>query len=360
MTDKIIDLDLIDEGNDGNIFDNLMSTIEKLSISGAASKEYSKKFEDIVLSIERKVQDLSDVDDTKASGVYIQLRNVMTEYKNVIIHDNSSEMLNNTIYALSTINNSIYDYKNLPRIINQLSIKRNLHGNEWSLENIKKASFIGLASLDYDTININKLISEKFIDSWNIDMVFKTLEYKGHKPLEFIYQFAEILNNIEGVKIEIEKIEKGSIITRIKAFFTTEKSKKNAADVLESARKFAEGRLEKDYEEKEKMKSEKEKIELEKQILQQEIDENTNLDSLYLTAIHIKQAEEDLKRKKLENIKLSLEVLKDSRELFTELLAEGFVSQDDFKILINEIPFLEKIDGKLTIGESIEIKNLPE
>lgn len=360
MTDKIIDLDLIDEGNDGNIFDNLMSTIEKLSISGAASEEYSKGLEKIVLSIERKIQDLSDVDDTKASGIYFQLKNVMTEYTNVIIHDNSSEMLNNTFEALSTINNYIYDYNNLPKIISKLSIKKNLHGNIWSIENIKKASYIGLASLDYDTININKLINEKFIDFWNIDMVFKTSEYKSHKPLEFIYQFAEILNNIEGVKIEIEEIKKGSIITKIKAFFTTEKSKKNAAEVLESARKFAEGRLEKDYEEKEKMKSEKEKIELEKKILQQEIDNNSNLDSLYLSALHIKQAEEDLKRKKLENIKLSLEVLKDSRELFTELLAEGFVSQDDFKILINEIPFLEKVDGKLTIGEAIEIKNLPQ
>lgn len=360
MTDLIIDLDLIDEDNDGNIFDNLMSTVEKLSISGAASEDYSKRFEHIILSIERKVQDLSDIDNTKASVVYFQLKDVMTEYKNIIIHDNSIEMLNNTIEALSTIENFIYDNKNLPRIINQLSIKKNLQGNIWSMDNIKKASYIGLASIDYDSKNISKLISENFIDSWSIDMVFKTSEYKSHKPLEFIYQFAEILNNIEGIKIEIEKIEKGSIITKIKAYFTTEKSKKNAVEVLESARKFAEGRLEKDYEEKEKMKSEKEKIELEKKILQQEIEKETNLDSLYLSALHIKQAEEDLKRKKLENIKLSMEVLKESRELFSEVLAEGFISQDDFKILINEIPFLEKVNGKLTIGEAIEIKNLPE
>lgn len=357
MSDKIIDLDLIDN-SDENIFDDLMSAVERLNIQNG--NHGVSELETIVLSIERKIQDLSDKNDNRGITTYGYVKRVLSEYTLILNNDNSSDTVNITREALSHLNFSIdpsaLDFNNLQNVVDKLSIQKNLRGNISSLSNIKKAACIGLASLSYDTLNIGELVGDVYYKSWDIEMQFENQDFDEHKPLNFIYQFIEILSKIEDVKLQLEDIKKGSIIAKIKAYFKSEKSEKDVAEVLESARKFASGKLEKEFEEKEKLKSEKEKIDLEKQILIQQIETTTSLDALYSTALQIRHSEEDLKRKKLENLKLSLELLRDSRDTFSELLADGFVSQADFKILINEIPFLQKIDGKLVIGETPIIK----
>ncbi len=357
MSDKIIDLDLIDS-NDENIFDDLMSAVEKLNLAGA-NKETSDKLENIVLSIERKLQDFSDINQEKASIAYATVRTVMAEYSRVLLNDNSFETVGIAIDALSCINSSMRvesDFKSIEHVAGQLSIRRNLRGSVSSIENIRKAAFIGVASVESEHKNITQLFDTTDELVWDIQMIFETERFEEHKALEFIYRFVEILSQLEGVQIEVNEIKKGSIIAWLKSYFKSSKSKQDAAEVLESARKFASGKLEKEYEEKEKLKAEKEKIDIEKKLLQHELESNSDIDSLYLNALKIRHAEEDLKRKQLENAKLSLEVLKDSREAFAELLADGFISQGDFKILINQLPFLEKKEGKLIIGETSIIK----
>lgn len=357
MSDKIIDLDLIDN-DDENMFDNLMSTVEKLNLMGA-NKNTSNDLEVIVLSIERKMQDLSDENNKSAKTVYASVKNVLFEYTKILTNDSSFETIGLAANALSCINNTMRtgsDLKLIEEVAAKLSIKNNLKGNVSSLENIKKAAFIGVASVDYNQKNIDELFHPSNDLVWDIEMKIESQEFDDHKALEFLYRFVEILSTIEGVQIKIQDIKKGSIWAWLKAYFKSDKSKNDAAEVLESARKFASGKLEKEYEEKEKLKVEREKIDIERQILQQELNSSNDLDSLYLAALKVKHLEEDLKRKQLENARLSIELLKDSRETFAELLADGFVSQSDFKILINQIPFLEKVNGKLTIGETSIIK----
>ncbi|OHT46412.1 MULTISPECIES: hypothetical protein [Flavobacterium] len=357
MIETVIDFDLT-ENYDENIFDNFMSTVERLNLSGETSIEESKKLENLVLKLERNVQDLTDLSTEFNSLILNNVKRILSDYNKILIHSQSNEMLGLAFNTFQTLNNSIYHYQHdnafnkLVDVTNRLSISNNLNGNLSSLENIKKTAFIGLTSLEYEYSYVNNLFDNILYESSEILINFKTKENETHKPLEFIYQFIEILNKIEGVRVEIEEIKKGSLVVTLRAYFNSKKAKDDACELLEGAKKFASGKLEKEYEEKEKIKEEKLKINVEKKILQQELDQSVNLDSLYLKALNIKQSEEDLKRKQLENIKLGLEVLKDSRDLFTELIGEGFVSQSDFDMFINQIPFLQKIDGKLTVGEN--------
>lgn len=358
MTDTIIDFDLKDN-NDSNIFDNFMSTIERLNLSGETTSEESKKLEKLILILERNIQDLSESNMQCNSLLNDNITDILSEYNTILINNHSKEIITLAVNTFQTINNSIYyyqhdnSYNKLIDVTTRLSVKKNLKDNPSSLENIKKTAFIALTGLEFDSHNIADLLEAKYYETCDISINFQTENFENHKPLEFIYQFIEILNKVEGVQIEIEQIIKGSLLVKLKAYFNSKKAKDDVAELLDGAKKFASGKLEKEYEEKEKIKEEKEKLNIEKKLLQQELDENVNLDSLYLKALNIKQAEEDLKRKQLENLKLGLEVLKDSRDLFTELIGQGFVAQSDFDMLINQIPFLQKEKGKLIVGVNI-------
>ncbi|OMQ12248.1 hypothetical protein [[Flexibacter] sp. ATCC 35103] len=360
MTETIIDFDL-SENFDDNIFGNFMSTVERLNLNGQTSNEESRRLESLILKLERNVQDLSESSLQSNSLLMSNVGRILSEYNTILINNHSNEMIGLALNTFQTLNNSIYHYQHdnvfnkLIDVTNRLSISNNLNGNLSSLENIKKTAFIGLTSLEFNYSDINDLLEDQYYESSEIFFNFKTESSDSHKPLEFIYHFIEILNKIEGVKIELQDIKKGSLVVTLKAYFNSKKAKDDACELLEGAKKFASGKLEKEYEEKEKIKEEKNKINIEKKILQNELDQSVNLDSVYLRALSIKQAEEDVKRKQLENLKLSLEVLKDSRDLFTELIGQGFVAQSDFEMLINQIPFLQKIDGKLTIGENVLI-----
>lgn len=358
MNDNIIDLDLIDE-NDENIFDTIMASVENIHLSGATSSKMKTNLESVVLSLEKKMQDLSDKDKSLALKTYMSVKSVVSQYASVIVSDKTDEGMSIAYNALSCLNNSItattsvHNIKIIKDISEKLSIKNNLFGDISSIENIKKATFVGLANANF-SIKFN--LKRYNFDVWEIDMNFETSEFETHKPLEFIFQFIELFNSLEGVRMDIEDIKKGSLKVKIKALFENAKSNEDVIEILDSAKKFAFGKLEKDFEEKEKLKAEKEKLDIEKKLLNHELKENSSLDSAYLKALTIKQAEEDLKRKQLENLKLKIDLLKESRNSFSELIAEGFLCQGDFEVLINELPFLAMRNGKLVMGETPELK----
>lgn len=208
-----------------------------------------------------------------------------------------------------------------------------------------------LYAFDSSMVDTN---TNKVIDEWKIDLFFDLEVSESHKPLEFIYQFIEILNSIPGVKVTISDIIIGSLGVKLKAVFESVSSKEEVKEILESTKKFTKGKLEKDFEETEKIKKEGEKIEMEKKLLLQEIDSKGSLDTAYLKSLEIQAAEEDLKRKKLENAVLQVELIHKGAQAFSELLARGIISQKHFEMAINDIMFISINNGKLSTGEIID------
>ena len=123
---------------------------------------------------------------------------------------------------------------------------------------IKESHITTLKNERLRVIEENRREIEKLSSPLEIELYLS--DTKDSKSLQTLSIFIECLNSIEGTDVTIVEIRKGSIISQLKLFFQSPDAKKQAIELLESTKKFAIGKLEKEYSESEKLKKETEKI----------------------------------------------------------------------------------------------------
>jgi len=356
----LIDLALLDE-NEENPFDKIMSLLEKAKLQGGGNSDIDS-IEKKVLLLERKLQDL----DEKSSRVNVTISQAVVSIMNaaslLIADDTTDATVNLMGSSLDVINGILYSAEDkkeyqIKKEIELISPVKILHKRQKSKIHsaelidafqlgISKSFILGLPIGDIKG-NLEKEI-------WDIDFHFETPTFENHLPLEFLYTFIEVLNKYEGVTVFIDEIKLGSLKARLKVIFDNAKDKDEVKELFESSKKFAKGKLEKDYEESLLKKTEREKIEVEKEIAEEELKSIKSVETSYVKSLEIQEKEQELLKKKLENKKLEMELFMQKKEIFAELLSEGFISQHDFSMMIKGIPFLRIEKGKLFVGEDIE------
>jgi hypothetical protein len=361
----LLDLEMIENEKEDNL-DEIMQVVEKYSLE-TNDIETKDSIEGKILFIDRIIQDSEEKSSNSniRSSITSLLKQYFVSAKKESKRENF-EFFNKSLDYIIQFSKSVpYEsddfinkYKNILSPVKHLKERRMylVDTNDYN-----KAGTIALTH--YEILNSNwiskskvesKDSAEQVIDEWEIEMFFEVNETEAHKPMEFLYQFIEILNSIPGVKIKIESLTIGSLKAKLKATFKNMASKEEVKELLESTKKFAKGKLEKEFDESQKVKKETEKIDAEKELLLQEIEQKASLDTAYLRALEIQSAEEDLKRKRLENSILQLELMKKGFQALSELLAKGIISQKHFEMSIKGLPFISFKGGILLEGGSLD------
>ncbi len=368
MKENLIDLEVIDN-EDENPIEEIMSTVERYSL---VNQEYEvkDKIEKQILHLERIMQDMAEENSSKQNSLNKSINELLKEYSLSFVKKQSKD----TIELLSKSLNSIIQFSQNAKmreadyIIQNsriLSPKLYLQSKGYQRADFEKYCQAATVTLThFDIANSNWLYfsdikmsdkNETYFDSWDLELFFDLPIEDSHKPLEFLYQFIEILNSINGVKVKIEDISIGSLRAKLKVLYENARSKEEVKELLESSVKFAKGKLEKDFEESEKLKKEAEKIDIEKKLLIQELESNTSIENAYKKSLEIQSAEEDLRKKKLENALLQIELMEKGSDALAELLAKGFISQKQFELMIKGLSFIKISDNKLLPGESLDV-----
>lgn len=359
-----IDLDMLDKGEE-NPFDKLMSAYERVKLQteiGFLANDFEKK----ILYLERKLQDLSEKQDEISSKILIRSKEILSAYSTVLISDfslPSFELIEKSLDSIS----SLIDHSWI-KSANELNIEfdnlspskylRNLNILNPTVDELKQAAYSSMYyshnNIFFSELNLLDDNTKKMtIDSWDVDFSFSTSGLDKHKPLDFIYIFIEILNKIEGVEIFLEDIKIGSIKARVKINFKTQAGKESLKNVLNESI----GSIKADL--NDASKKNLETIELTKlipnEIVNEQLSPTDILQNSYLISLQIKNAEEDLLRKKLENERLKIQILRESIETNSGLLANAYLSHKDYEILIKGISFLKVVDGQFQVGESAHI-----
>ncbi|MGY6741303.1 MAG: hypothetical protein ACXIUQ_01105 [Cecembia sp.] len=341
-----VDLELLEIGNGKNPFEELIARVERLSLEGKLDVR-KEDVEKTILFLERKYQDFSDSDEDK-SMVIIQAVNAnlqLFEHGNQKSFADIFENLNQLKYVVDdlTVSNKLIPTNYL---ITSYLQKNPSNKSGFTFKSLQKA---------YSAIFNNFISSQKEIQEWIIELDFEVDINERHKTLEFIHLFIEVLNSIEGVQFTLEDIKVGSIKAKIKAVFDDVTSKEEVKELLESTKLFAKGKLEKEFNESEKLESERHKNEIEADILKENLNEIKSDDFKEVKKLELESLKLDVERKQLENEQKKIELFAKKKKILQELLSEGIIQQKQFKMLINGLPFLGIQNGQLIIGENIDI-----
>jgi hypothetical protein len=361
----LLDLEMIENDEEENL-DEIMQVVEKYSLETNDIKT-KDSIEEKILYIDHIMQDFGESPSTL--DIRTSITSLVNQYfvsaKNESKKENF-EFFNKSLDYIIKFSKSVsYEddeyittYKN---ILSPLMHLKQRHLYRVDVTDYNKAGTLALSHFDILNSNwISKIkdetneLGKNIIDEWDIELFFETNETEAHKPLEFLYQFIEILNSFPGVKVKIENIIIGSLKAKLKTTFENVTSKEEVKELLEGTKKFVKGKLEKEFEESQKIKKESEKIDVEKELLLQEIEQNASLDSAYLKAIEIQSAEEELKKKKLENAILQLDLMNKGFQALSELLAKGIITQKHFEMSIKGLPFISVKGGILFEGGSLD------
>lgn len=348
MKRNIIDLDLLDQNDEVNPFENLMAKLEKINLENKNIINLDT-IEKTVLYLERKCQDFSDNETGKARIIYQALSAV-----NIIFDEDSSNDFNK-------LQSNLYALQSLARIIED---EKKLDEDSITLKNIIKIASPRKQKISVDVLQeafskLSNSLSSEIIkenkEQWLIEFNFDVEKDELHKPLEFIHLFIEACNKIEGVSLKLEDIKIGSLKAKISALFDNLKAKQEFKDVLEGSKKIVKGKVEKEFNESEKAGAEKIKTDVEIKILEEQLSDLISDDSKEVKELQKESLKIDIERKKIENERLRLELFREKRELLKELLAEGIINQQNFEMMIKGLPFIKYENGQLTIGESINV-----
>ena len=348
MQNITIDLNVLELGEDENPFEKLAAKIEQLNLQGA-DPDKTGVLEQQVLFLERKYQDLQDTDLEKAKVLLQACKANILMLDSDVIH--SFDAIKKNINSITHVTMGMLHSKKSD--VSSLLLSKILKEKFHNSSSISAIALYDVFNSTFNTSSVENIIVEPL--EWLIELNFKTDKKENHKPLEFIHTFIEGLNTIPGVRVTLEDIKIGSIQAKIKAIFDDVTSKEEVKEVLETARKFAKGKLEKEYYEGEKASSETQKNKIEFQILEENLlnlksEENKELKKLQSESIRY-----DIEKKQLENERLKIQLFKERKELLKELLVDGFIQQKDLELLIKGIPFLKIENGRLTAGESTDI-----
>jgi len=204
-----------------------------------------------------------------------------------------------------------------------------------------------------DEIFLNHFITKKLnVDSeiWDLIFVFSKTD---HKALNLMYIFVEFLRlYLPQEDIYILELNKGSIRGRVRAYFKSKEIEEDVIEGLNDVKKYAKGKLTKEFQESEKIRKEKELLDLEKKLQEQKIEENSYYIEQNKAEIEIQKLQLEKEKLELENDKLRIENFKSKLELLKELLADSIISQQDFKIYLNDSLLIEKTIKNIEINKS--------
>lgn len=387
MITKNIDLDIIDEEGQESAVEIIMGNVERAVLVGTISITSKDYIEKLVLKIERFMQDLSD-DNTETSKFTLKkinesLKVILPILKSDDINHMSLEVIEKYLNNLEKISKiaiskkSVEEVKSLFIGLSLEELKQNLENNKVSILTYTSAinGIIETTSNKVTLINYgnasdilrmvtsvkmpNKLFDENVVDNkkdeltWDIDL--KISNKDDSKSIYSLWLLLEALKSIDGLEFEIEELSKGSIFAKIKVWFKSEEAKEEAEELLESTKKFAKGKLENDYYENEKNKSEAEKVQVEKEKLQSEMDLANSDEEKKRRLLEIEALEIENENKKLQNERLKVQVFLEKRQALAELLSDGIINNQEYKLMINQVLEIHKKED-----DSIEIGMLKE
>ena len=387
MITKNIDLDIIDDEGQESAVEIIMGNVERAVLVGAISITSKDQIEKLVLKIERFMQDLSD-DNTETSKFTLKrinesLKVILPILKSDDINHMSLEVIENYLTNLEKISKiavskkSVQEVESLFTGLSLDELKQNLENTKVSIWTYASAinGIIETTSNKVTLINYsnasdilrmvtsvkmpNKLLAK---DEENIkendltwDLELKISNKDDSKSIYSLWLLLEAFKSIDGLEFEIEELSKGSIFAKIKVWFKSEEAKKEAEELLESTKKFAKGKLENDYYENEKNKSEAEKVQVEKEKLQSEMDLANSDEEKKRRLLELEALEIENENKKLQNERLKVQVFLEKRQALAELLSDGIINNQEYKLMINQVLQIHKKED-----DSIEIGMLKE
>ncbi len=346
MSEIVVDLNVLEIGKDKNPFDLLASKLEKLNLEGG-DKAVLAGLEKTVLFLERKVMDLNEVNEDLANTIMqaIQSNSIMIESGKI----NTVQQLANHLETIREVSMAMMEGKVI-QVSKNYSIadilvdkfgKRETFNSEQLAEAYNSSLF---ASRD-------RKITGKEV--WQIDFKIGVDAENSHKPLEFLYFFIESLNSFIGVKAILKEIKIGSIDATVNIQFDDDGSREVVKDLLNSARSLVVKKLNTETLENEDKGENNngssdftnERRYEDKFGSEVSVAHNLQIESLKL----------DVKRKEIENAKEIFYLMREKKNFFVELFAEGLITQKHLEILIKGISFMSINDRTVTVGEDIDV-----
>ncbi|UTW62850.1 hypothetical protein KFE98_01445 [bacterium SCSIO 12741] len=342
----IIDLETLEIGDGRNPFNEIMAKVERLSLEGSL-KGNKEEIEKTILFIERKYQDFSEKDASKSKVIYQAISASLT-----IFEKDGSQIKNSLNEDIKSIKNLVLNLSSKEHI----NLSSLLLSNHLNYNNVDKKTFTTEAlKIAYHKVLSSIEEPENETLEWIFELNFDVDINERHKPLEFIHLFIESLNTIEGVRITLEDIKIGSIKVKLKAVFDDVSSKDEVKEILNSTVKAAKDKLEKDFNESEKFRTEATKNQVDTNIRKEELLEKQSPEYKKIKQYEQESLKLDVERKYIENQERKLDYFIKRKNLLRELISEGLIDQKDFEMLINGISLFKLMDGRLTLGEDIDI-----
>lgn len=357
MKSKHIDLGILD-GQEEDILEKIIKYVEIARLKRSITEKNRDDLETLVISIDKQLQDLNDRNDLTSKEIVQEIIALLKSLTNALDATNFSKQdiffLN---YFLNELNKAIFYLEELGVANFYIVISRMNVEIAFMPKIVTRESHLTTFRNERQKI-IEQNRKKLELKSSPLEMEVFLAHKKDSISLQTLAIIIETLNSIEGTSVIIEDIIKGSIISRIKLYFQSPEAKQQTIELLESTKKFAIGKLEKEYSESEKIKKETEKIEAEKlQIINSISNENSD-DNIKKRALEIEAMQLENDRKKLENQKLELDIFRQKTLVLKELLVDQLLTQEEFQILINKQLFIAKVGDEITEGSNIkEIEN---
>lgn len=373
-----VDLSVLEQDTEMAI-QTIVSFLEQLDLEVGIG-DLKSHVEDVILLIERKMQDLSDLDENVRP---IRVMHQVTIFLNGLIpllkHENSVRVFEDLRIFLLMVNRVLLDatvnrvdemdahqLDSLVRYLEFVANKtqfdyralfeRRMFGSRRYYRR-KAISMPKKASKKDVTLEAWLLVYNHLLGNnrgWAIEITIQNPD--DTKSLSSLALVLSSLKQINGVHVDIEDIRKGSLIARVRVWFKSDEARAEAKELLESTRKFAKGKLEKDYSESEKSRKEGQKIDAEREHIEAMLGEMNSALHQRKKELEVRAMELELERMQLENEKAALELFMAKKKALSELVAENIITNEQFKMAIQGQPYLEKgRDGSILIGETIEV-----
>lgn len=196
--------------------------------------------------------------------------------------------------------------------------------------------------------SIEKIRSREYLEyEWDVQVIIKGGEFKSSKIGFLMWAMSTAVESIENVSVRLDDWGNGSKMFNLKLYIKDLLAKDEVKQVLGKARNAVEANyLDKPIEEAGKLKAEKEKTLKEADNLRSKEEASVMFDlERQEKQLEIMDKAADLALKKIQIIRG-----------FSELIKEGILGiESDFEIIINSIVFIQKKDGKIFIGEHLDI-----
>lgn len=382
---KLIDLDILDKEESVSAVEVIMTGVERGYMAGNFAEELKERIEKIVLNIERLMQDLSDVDTEISrytlSKINESLKIVFPIIQSDNIDQHSLKIIEEYLQNIKDVSKkavkkkSINEVKELFKGFSVEELKEKLknkpnvtilgymgvvkgiieiathHDSVSKLENAVSLFAnlpVILSDTNFSEID-NENINEKTELTWDIELIISNND--DSKSIYSLWILLESLKSINGVEIKITDISKGSLITKIKVWFKSDEAKREAEELINSTKKLAKGKLEKDYYENEKNRSETEKIKAEKEKIEKEIELANSKEEKRKKELEIEALEIENENKRLQNERLKLQIFMEKRQALAELLSTEVINSDEYKLMINnELQIHKKENDTIEVG----------